>query len=266
MTWAAEIQLVRGPLSGWDYAARPIAFPGEDFDAKELRTGDSEAPGEWIDLDVDHTLARYLASGGGMARQIDGVIDAAICLEPVAQDRLKIAQTADLLEAVYKAASTSEIHFRINEANLTDVFLWDDAWLRADWTCPFERWEDIGETQEPLLTGQSGNQLTVNQASHGLTAAEWIGRTGGSWVVADASTSVQARGVVSSVTDASNFTVTTGDVVRINSHGVTVGPFWLGESGAVVSSEPALGTPRQALGEAIDANYIIVQIGELTTG
>lgn len=267
MTWARELQLVRTPLVGnWDFDSIPVAFPGEDFDGNSILTGDRSNPAIWLDFDVARQPGNYLASGNSNSRYLTGTIDIAILVEPVAEDRTLHTTQADLLETYYNAGSTSEILFRVPEAYMTEVFLWEETWLRSDWVCPFWRWEDLAQTEEAFLAGQSSNQKQITHAIGGLALGQWVGLSGGSWALADRTTPIAAEGVVSTVTDATTATITTGDVVKITAHGETQGTMWLDTAGAARATEPPLGASRQQLGTAIDADYLVVRIGELTPG
>ncbi len=273
MTWAAENALLRSPLlDNWDFGTTPIAWPGLDFKANELMTGDKSAPGQWVDWDSDITTSDYLASGGGSERFLTGVIDCAILVEPVAGGDSIIRTLADTLESYYKDSSTASLIFRVHESTLSSPFKWEEKWLRSDWLCPYWRFEDVGAagvTEEPVWSGQSGNQLTVAQTAHGLAVGDWIGFDGSDWVKAKAASgSEAARGIVSVVTNANKFILTTGDVAKLTAHGLTLGALWLSTAtaGAAQFSEPALGSFRQVLGVAVGTDHIVVQIGERTAG
>jgi len=135
-TWEAEKTLVRTPMiDNWDFSAAPVAWPGQDFDPPS-RTGDRSAPAIWLDFDVDYAGSEFLASGT-MTRHKFAAFDIAILVEPIVGHDLIHRQKADLLESYYGAASGASIVFRTMEATLSDVFLWEDTWLRADWVCPF---------------------------------------------------------------------------------------------------------------------------------
>lgn len=136
MTWEADISTIRTPMiDNWDFDAVPVAWPGQNFDPPS-RTGDRADPAIWIDFDVDNVDSQYLASGAPSTRHKFAAIDAAILVESIVGNDELIRQKADLLETYYGAGNTASVVFRIEEAVLSDVFIWEETWLRADWTCP----------------------------------------------------------------------------------------------------------------------------------
>jgi len=158
MTWEAETALVRDPLiDNWDFDSKPVAWPGQDFDPPD-RTGDRSGPAIWLDFDTEYQASEYLA-GGNNARLIQGQLVCGIVVEKVASHALLHHQNADTIEGYYKTASGQEIVFQVPEAILTDVYEWEQSWLRADWICPFLRFDSTGAVASVPLLHEDGTPV-----------------------------------------------------------------------------------------------------------
>lgn len=74
---------------------------------------------------------------------------------------------------------------------------------------------------------QGVNTLSVNQAAHGFSALDVIFNASGTWTKARAdNVATLGIAIVSSVTDANNFTLTTLGHVTSTAHGLTVGQYY----------------------------------------
>ena len=263
MGYAAEIATLRAPVvDNWDFSQTPVLWESEGDDVKRLPTGDRSSPGEYMLWRSEYAAGEYLASGDNERHKFIDV-DCRLAVSKVAGARAAaiIAARADDLVTYYDNANSGTVNFRTPEAMLTPEYEPNAGWIARDWVCPV--WLFSPGPTEQLLAGESANQLTVNQAAHGLSVGDWIGYDGSDWVKADAD-SQEADGIVSGVTDVDNFTVTSGDIVKISSHGLTQGKLYLSTTaGAATSTAPEAGDPRQYLGKAVDSDYVLVQPGEL---
>ena len=263
MTYAGDISTLRAPVADNLGDFPPTLWESEGEDVARLATGDRSDPGAYILWRSEYAPGEYLASGGNNEEWLYADIDCRIAVEETAGARASaiIAGHADTLKAKYKNASNGQTVFRTPESYLTPEYSPRDGWLARDWVCPV--WIFGPAPEDDLLAGQSANQLTVEQAAHGLAVGDWIGFDGADWVKADAD-SQAADGICSSVADVDNFTVTTGDMVKVTAHGLTLGKLYLSTTaGAATSTEPDPGAARQVLGKAVTADYILVRIGEL---
>ena len=264
MGYASELTTLRAPVAdNWDFSQTPVLWESEGDDTKRFVTGDRSSPGEYMLWRHEYASGEYLASGGGNERWKHIDIDCRLAVEKVAGARADaiIAARVDLLETYYDNANSGSVTFRTPEAYLTPEYAPAPGWLARDWVLPV--WLFAPGPTEQLLAGESANQLDVAQSAHGFSVGDWIGYDGANWVQADAD-SQEADGIVSKVADADNFTVTTGDIVKIASHGLTLGKLYLSTTaGAATSTEPGPGVARQYLGKAVDADYVLVQPGEL---
>jgi hypothetical protein len=138
MTWEAELSLVRTPMiDNWDFSSVPVAWPGQKFDPPS-RTGDRSDPAIWIDFGTQRAGSEFLASGGSNARRVSGSIVCGIMVESIIGNDLIHRQQADLLQGYYQSASSDSIFFYVLRAILSGPRLWEDAWQRLDWICPFD--------------------------------------------------------------------------------------------------------------------------------
>lgn len=280
MTWELQFTSLSAPLVGFPDA--PIAWPGPF--RPPVKTNDPAALAAWVSYTERVFTSEYLASGGGAQRRIEGEVALGIFVEPpsavsasgapvnTADAEKKLRQLADALETRYHAGSNpGSLYFHVALARLEEETSllpdeFNSEWAFRELTIPFERYEDIGDTEEAFLPGTSSNQKRITQASHGFALGDWLGFNGSAWVKAQATSGgVRARGVVSRVVDTNIFELTTGDVVHLPAHGLAAGDIFLSTAtaGAGTSTGPAPGELSQELGAAIDANFVIVQIGAM---
>jgi hypothetical protein len=107
-----------------------------------------------------------------------------------------------------------------------------------------------------------GNSVAVNQTTHGFAVGDAINFNGTTWAQADADDSLPCHGMVTAVAGGNDFTVTTGGIATITTHGFTLGTNYISTTaGAVSSTNAGPGNIIQRVLEAIDVNTVIVSIG-----
>jgi hypothetical protein len=93
-------------------------------------------------------------------------------VEPIVGHDLIHRQQADLLESYFLAANGSSINFRTFEAILTDAFMWEDAWLRTDWFCPFWRFDSTGAVSSEVRVTEDGTERETEEGEQRVTEGE----------------------------------------------------------------------------------------------
>ena len=134
---------------------------------------------------------------------------------------------------------------------------------------------DLIEVERPSVATQYRVELqslgmlkAVAQASHGFAVFDAIGHNGSAYVKADASSGVEIAclGIVVQVVDTGNFVWACHGVHTITSHGATLGQNYLSETaGAVTTTKPGPSHLVQSVLWAIDANTVLINIGEALT-
>jgi hypothetical protein len=115
------------------------------------------------------------------------------------------------------------------------------------------------------VSASTSQKINVTQAAHAFTVDNWLHFNGTAWVKAQADADLNCfatAGVVSSVTDANNFVLTTSGV--FDTTGLTVGPQYLSDAtaGASTAVEPVTsGSISKPLGLAISTTRMIVNVG-----
>jgi hypothetical protein len=111
--------------------------------------------------------------------------------------------------------------------------------------------------------GVGDNRMTVNQATHGFSADQWImhNDTLNAWELLDSSAvdlDNNAIGFVYAVADANNFTVTISGSESWT-HGLDVGPLYASSTpGTLTDTAPALGTVEWLVAVASSSGAIVV--------
>lgn len=190
-------------------------------------------------------MARVKISGGTLATLLSGSMFEFENLDP--DDETQYFCTPQELKAVFQAGGVAALSLAglpVNSADLTNL---------AAIMITASQVTDLAYKKE------------VNQAVHGFSVLDAVGHDGANWVKAIATISGdECWGVVISVEDANNFTVAVGGIHTVASHGLTLGINYLSETvaGGYTTTPPGVGNKVQQVIRAVDANAIIIEIGE----
>jgi hypothetical protein len=105
----------------------------------------------------------------------------------------------------------------------------------------------------------------LTQASHGFAAGDAVHHNGTSWEKADATglTGKPCHAVVLDAPDANTFYMAATGLHTITAHGISVGQNYLSTTpGAVSTSQAGPGNIRQRVLVALDANTLLLTIGD----
>lgn len=173
---------------------------------------------------------------------------------------LKTAFSTGGSHAVTGFAATSHNHAAsdINSGTLTDA--------RVAESNVTQHQAALSVTESQISDLAHFSTKSITEASHGLSAGEAASFDGSNWVKADADNSLPCHAIVASVTDANTFVAATDGFHTLTSHGFTLGQNFLSATaGAVTTTEPGPGNIIQRVLVAVDANTVLVRIGEPLT-
>lgn len=202
---------------------------------------------------LDVILAEAGAGGDTFGiEMVEGWIELGVWIERKAGHDYRGRELCKSWQALFQNQDTSTMQFYPWEAYISHEGDLEPFHLKR-FQLRYERRETIGDQAVATAT-----QAVVNQVAHGLSALDWVGRSGGAYVAAG---SDEAVGIVATVTSVDQFLLQT-DGPLTAAHGFSDGVVYLHPTndGEGTTTAPTPGQRYQRLGYAAGSTTLIVRV------
>lgn len=137
---------------------------------------------------------------------------------------------------------------------------------------PLDGWSiEILDPSEPLAEDRNKRVTVVNlrspkqrftEATHGFSVLDVVGHDGANWIKAQSGTQA-GDGIVIAVDDVNTFVLALPGVHSVAAHGLSlVQKFLSGTVAGGLADSPPVGGPFQRILKPLDANTLLIQIGD----